>query len=185
MVETGKLQSKKDYWKDFYSRNHILEPSDFCKTVVKNCYLPDNLFDLCCGNGRDTYYLGQHTANVTGIDYAAENKDINNVSFIKSGLKEFLHNISSASFYCRFGIHAIEEELEDLILDKGKELYLEFRSDKDEDFIDDHYRRLINSKKFMSKLRDRNYIIETFVESKGLAVYKGFDPWVIRVICYR
>ncbi|MHC4690209.1 MAG: class I SAM-dependent methyltransferase [Planctomycetota bacterium] len=185
MEKTGELQSKQDYWKEFYSKEHILEPSDFCKTVADNFALPSRLFDLCCGNGRDTYHLGKYTETVIGVDYAAENKPFNNVEFIKSDLRGFLNSVSSASFYCRFGIHAIEEDLEDLVLDKGEELYLEFRSDKDRDFVDDHYRRLINADNFMTKLHDRNYIIETFIESQGLAIYKEFDPWVIRVIAKR
>ena len=185
MDQTGRPQNKKQYWENFYTKEHILEPSDFCKYIVSNYYLPEKVFDLCCGNGRDTYHLSKYTKSVTGVDYASENKDINNISFIKSDLRDFLHSISSGSFYCRFGLHAIEEDLEDLILNKGKKLFLEFRSDKDRDFVDDHYRRLINSHNFINKLRSRDYNIEVFIESQGLAIFKEFDPYVIRVVCNR
>ena len=185
MDQTGRTQNKKQYWENFYNKKHILEPSDFCKYIVSNYYLPDKVFDLCCGNGRDAYHLGKYAKSVTGVDYASKNEDINNISFIKSDLRDFLHSIPSGSFYCRFGLHAIEEDLEDLILDKGDSLYLEFRSDKDKDFLDDHYRRLINGNNFLTKLIHKNFEIKYFIESKNLAVYKQFDPHIIRVICSR
>ena len=38
---------------------------------------------------------------------------------------------------------------------------------------------------FMNKLRSRDYNIELFIESRGLAIFKQFDPYVIRVVCNR
>ena len=58
----------------------------------------------------------------------------------------------------------------------------EFRSDKDNSFIDDHYRRTINGSNFIKKLLQNQFEICYYKEATNLAVYKDQDPVIIRWI---
>lgn len=176
----------KKYWETFYSKDNVLTPSEFCLFILNNYNISNReIVDLCCGNGRDTYALGVASQKAIGVDFA--NKPPNNTvtKFVQSDINDYLLDKSDLSIYCRFGFHSFEEETEDCVIDSAKELYLEFRSDRDDQFVNDHYRRLINGNNFLNKLIDKNFIIKYFIESQGLAVYKKFDPYIIRAICQR
>lgn len=176
------------YWDDFYKNNpkHILTPSDFCRFVVDNYNLSSKeVVDVCCGNGRDTYALSLAAKHTTGVDFASKPEDKEWTTFVQSDINDYLSGKSDLTIYSRFGIHAFDETTEDNVIDRSKELYLEFRSDKDDQFVNDHYRRLINGNSFLTKLISKGFEIRYFRESQGMAVYKNFDPWVIRVVAER
>ena len=186
MEQIGKLQNNQKYWQDFYSRDHILAPSDFCLFLLENYDISNKeIVDICCGNGRDTYALGIAAKKAIGVDFANEPVNEIGVEFVQSDINDYLSDKSDLSIYSRFGFHAFDEQTENCVIDSAKELYLEFRSDKDNQFVDDHYRKLIKGNGFLNKLIDKDFTIRYFVESKGLAVYKTFDPYIIRVICRR
>ena len=184
MAMTGAPRNK--YWKEFYHNNKDrLEPSGFCKFVCNSYdFSTKKVLDVCCGNGRDTYLLGKHCRQIMGIDYAIKPKDDKHIKFIKKDLVSFLTTEKNTYdiVYCRFGLHSLEESVEDAIIDFAKHVFFEFRSDKDNSFIEDHYRRLINGNSFLSKLIARSYDIKFFIESKNLAIYKDENPMIIRVI---
>ena len=61
----------KSYWENFYKNKHTLKPSSFAKFVRKFIKGKDLIvYDLGCGNGRDSYYLGlgKKKWRVIGID---------------------------------------------------------------------------------------------------------------------
>ena len=100
----------------------------------------------------------------------------------------FLNRVNSRDYdatYCRFGLHSLSETIEDLILDFSRLIFFEFRSDKDDSFIDDHYRRTINGNIFLQKIINKGYDVLYFEESKGLALYGKEDPMIIRVVAQR
>ena len=84
--------------------------------------------------------------------------------------------------YCRFGLHSVSEDIEDVILKNSREIYFEFRSDKDDSYLKDHYRRKINGNDIVKKIIDLGYQLLYYKESKDLAVYKEQNPIIIRII---
>tara|TARA_R100000005_G_C4992345_1_gene199570 strand:- start:1907 stop:2476 length:570 start_codon:yes stop_codon:yes gene_type:complete len=185
MEKTGKHQN--DYWTSYYKNKKTINvPSYFCDFVIKNYNLKDKkVVEFCCGNGRDTYTLSNHCSSIVGVDFATKPKDNGNCSFIQADIDSFLNSNSSDNFdtsYCRFGIHSISEELEDKILDFSKEIYFEFRSDLDNSFKPDHYRRTINGNYFINKVIKKGYKILFFQESIDLAPFGDQNPIIIRII---
>lgn len=101
--------------------------------------------------------------------------------------------------YSRFTIHSISEEQEvDTIknsyknLIDGGVLLIEARSMKDDMFskseklsnhegVTDHYRRFIDLEIISNNLRKNNFEIMFSIESRGLAIYKDEDPYIIRI----
>lgn len=184
MDQTGEYRS--DYWKDYYETHFTpTYPSQFAKFVTSQYRLAnEDVLDLCCGNGRDSYYLGEHANRVVGVDVGCCPEPRDNVMFVQTDIDTFSHiyNDSFTTVYCRFGIHAVTEEVQDTIFRFGEFLCLECRSDKDRSFIPDHYRRLINFADLQQQLPRYGYNILFAQESRGLAKHGYQDPVIIRVI---
>lgn len=176
--------NKKVYWEKFYSqKNSTLFPSPFCEFVTKKYNLSNlSITDFCCGNGRDTFHLAQYCKDITGVDFATLPESENNVKFVKDGIPNFIKDNKGLISYCRFGFHAFEEYVEDIIVENSTALILEFRSHLDNSFKDDHYRRLIDGNLFLKKLLLLNYNINFFTVGKNMAIYKEYNPVVVRVI---
>lgn len=157
------------YWKNYYQSGGIEEPSDFAKFVLPK--LKGTLVDIGCGNGRDTRYL--QTENTIGIDPATVGGNAENLS-------------KADNYYARFFFHAVTEKLEDKVLRQiHGTLYAESRAEGDDSYVDDHYRRPINPEKFISKLIKLGYRIKYVEVARGLAVYNGQDPLIIRTVAQR
>lgn len=185
MEPIGKHQS--DYWKQYYKNKKTTDnPSLFCDFVIKNYELENKkIVEFCCGDGRDTYTLSRHCTSVIGVDFATKPKSDRNCIFIQTDIASFLETNNSNDFdvsYCRFGIHSVSEEIEDKILDFSKEIFFEFRSDLDNSFIPDHFRRTINGNHFISKIIKKGYKVLFFQESINLAPHKDQNPVIIRII---
>lgn len=172
------------YWKEFYSKNHTLEPSPFakyCATIIPKG-MP--ILDLGCGNGRDSYFFGERGHKVLGLDYGTKPKDAKNVEFKQAGLTELFqrNQLKGACVYSRFFLHAITTRELKQLLDWTQGLFLaEMRSCKDDSFRADHRRKLIDAKKFLPMLVKRDFKSFTYQEAQGLAIYKKQDPTVIRI----
>ena len=180
-----------DYWSKFYSSNHTLEASNFCKFVIeffgKETRL--NVLDAGCGNGRDSYALSNYH-NVLGLDTAEYVPDsINNCSFDKGDFCTY-DKSSFDVIYSRFTLHSItdEQQVEFLssITRKGSVVCIECRSDKDLDTVrvhgDDHFRNFVNFDRLFDLLNSMGFLVLTAVEDKGFAPYKGEDPVCVRFI---
>ena len=188
MEKTGECQNS--YWVDFYKKTSPEKvPSSFCTFICEKYDLKEKkVLELCSGNGRDTYYLAKHSEKITAVDYAVQPKDIDNTTFIKSEICSFLNRVDPGDYdatYCRFGLHSMDEASEDVVLDFSRLIFFEFRSDKDDSFINDHYRRTINGNIFLKKIINKDYSVVYFNESKGLALYGKEDPMIIRVVAQR
>lgn len=182
------LSIRKKYWENFYcsKKEKKHSPSDFCRFVCDTfSFHEKTMIDFCCGNGRDSYHLAKYSSRIFAIDYAIQNDNMDNITFIQSEILQFIQSNKNNQFditYSRFGLHSLDEETENAILDYSNTVFFEFRSDKDTSFINDHYRRTINGNYFIKKLIDRGYEIIYFIESNNLAVYAEEDPMIIRVI---
>ena len=185
MEKIGKPQN--NYWENFYKNNSLTKkPSDFCKYVCETFDLRElTVLDLCSGNGRDSYYLASQSKKVVAVDQAVKIKNLYNLVCFKEKISNFFLNNKDDDFdltYCRFGIHSIEEEEEDIILQNSRFIAFEFRSDKDDSYKQDHYRRKINGNKFLTKIIHFGFEVCYYKEAKNLAVFKEQDPYIIRII---
>ena len=187
MEKTGQLQN--NYWIEFYKKNNLIQnPSDFCLFVCDNYNLKNkNILELCCGNGRDSYYLSQNCTQITALDKAIKIKEAKNLKSLQMDIVDFYENNNQVydTTYCRFGLHSVSEDIEDVILKNSIEIYFEFRSDKDDSYLNDHYRRKINGNNFVKKIIDLGFELLYYKESKDLAIYKEQNPVIIRIIARR
>ena len=79
-----KKDINKNYWNNFYKKKHISKPSlfaKFCVSKLRN--YNKTIYDIGCGNGRDTVFFNKKKINSIGIDksYSAikKNKKIFNI----------------------------------------------------------------------------------------------------------
>ena len=184
----------KKHWDNFYKKGKApLKPTEFAKFCLEYMTgLSKNnrpiLFDVGCGNGRDTLYF--HKTGmfnyVIGIDEAIENKTELGLYFEGKNFTEF--DIFDCDYvYSRFFIHSIDTyhilRFLEKITYKGQILMSEFRVKGDEPKLyKDHKRNLVDSDWFLQLLISNNFEILYFEKGRGMAKYKTEDPLVIRVI---
>lgn len=206
----------KQYWEDYYAQQEPSEqPSDFARLCVKK-YKAEHgqIFDIGCGNGRDTLYFSSQSIPCAGIDQCKIAIAKNQAKQIRLGFKAAFHAcdfsacdydlLSSGpySVYSRFTLHAINYEEENRLFDhlnNGKRrlayLFIEARSIQDSlygqgkeiglhEFVTSHYRRFIDPLVLRSKL-ERHFDIEYFEEGRGFAKTETEDPCLIRLIARR
>jgi tellurite methyltransferase len=198
----------KNYWDEYYSSKsnltHLNKESSFAQFVfdfLKKQNLNSKnhrLLDVACGNGRDSFYFADCGLNVDCIDLSS-NIVSDKLSFHKTNLFEFnFQNFDS--IYLRFVIHSLtEHELNALMLKIEKEckencyIFIETRSSKEfnheeklETFFNSsegkaHYRILYSLNYLKSKFEEKMKLIYE-IESKGLAMHKEENPWIIRIV---
>ena len=94
--------------------------------------------------------------------------------------------------YLRFLLHAIDDETEKVLLDtlaentpRGTYFVAEFRTAEDamkSKVYDDHYRRFVETDKFLVGLINKGFSVNEFYKGTGLSVYKDEDPFLARVM---
>jgi SAM-dependent methyltransferase len=97
--------------------------------------------------------------------------------------------------YLRFLLHAIDEETEKVLLDAladdtpvGTYFAAEFRTAEDaakSKVYDDHYRRFVETDKFLVELITRGFSVNEFYKGTGLSIYKDEDPFLARVMAVK
>lgn len=205
-----KINDKK-YWSEFYFNNNELtkKPSLFAQYLVENSVINegDVLFELGCGNGRDSIFFAQNNIDVTAVDQCDKNisflnEQHNNISFISDDFTN-LSNLESKVnvVYSRFTLHSINDEGEQRTLNwvynnlkKDGILCVEARTLKDPIFgkgidkgnniwfYNNHHRRFIDALSFKNKLVEMGFEIKLFEENNGFAKHKDDDPVVLRAI---
>jgi SAM-dependent methyltransferase len=190
------------------------EPSDFAQFCINNYKKEcGSIIDIGCGNGRDTFFFSSQSIQSIGLDQSEIVIKGNKAKSSKLGLNcsFFVGDFSNFDFdsichkpysiYSRFTLHAINYKEEDKLFKhlfsniNLKYLFIEVRSIRDllygegkevglHEFVTSHYRRFINPKKLISKLKE-NFEILYFKESQGFAKTKTEDPWIIRTIVKR
>lgn len=179
-----------NYWSDFYSSNHTLESSNFCKYILEYFGSKDlKVLDAGCGNGRDSYALAQ-AYTVTGLDSAEYIPEGNaNCSFVTGDFCDY-DKTSFDVIYSRFTLHSINDEQQESFLSsitrKGTYVCIECRSDGDVNTVrehgDDHYRNFVNFNRLNSLLVELGFKVLVSEEGTGFAPYKSEDPVCVRFI---
>jgi ubiquinone/menaquinone biosynthesis C-methylase UbiE len=205
-----KINDKK-YWSEFYFNNNELtkKPSLFAQYLVENSVINegDVLFELGCGNGRDSIFFAKNNIDVTAVDQCDKNISLlneqhNNISFISDDFTN-LSNLESKVnvVYSRFTLHSINDEGEQRTLNwvynnlkNDGILCVEARTLKDPIFgkgidkgnniwfYNNHHRRFIDAISFKNKLVEMGFEIKFFDENNGFAKHKDDDPVVLRAI---
>ena len=201
---------KKKYWNKFYSQKKPPKENSpfafFCTKILKD--KKEIIFDIGCGNGRDTIFFLKKKYKCFGIDQSKsvilknkkQNKthkkyfickDLSKINFDKIAKGKF-------SIYSRFSLHAINYQEEKKLFEnifKSKNLnylMIETRTIYDElfgvgkrisknEYITDHYRRFIEPKK-LKKVLEKKFKLKKFYVRKNLAKYKKENPKVLRAI---
>lgn len=204
-----KIDDKK-YWSDFYFNNRLTEkPSLFAQYLIENFVIgsEDVLFELGCGNGRDSIFFEKNNIFVTAVDQCENNikllnEKYKNINFLA---KDFT-NLSNLEckvnvVYSRFTLHAINHEGEKRTLKwaynnlkNNGVLCVEARTLKDPIFgkgidkgnniwfYNNHHRRFIDALSFKNRLVEIGFEIVFFEENNGFAKFKDNDPVVLRAI---
>ena len=200
-----------NFWKKFY---RLKKPpvnnskfSKFCLKYLKN--YSGNVFDLGCGNGRDTIFFHKNNINCYGLDQIQIIINKNKKRYKRYKNFFLRKNFSSTNFdkiskerysiYSRFSLHSINSKQEKKFIDnliKSKKLdyiLIETRTIHDElygvgkkiskyEYFTDHYRRFIEPHKLKKKFKKR-FKIKFFKIGKNLAKFKKENPKVLRIIC--
>ena len=197
------------YWNFFYKKKGLTNKnSNFSKFIsLKNKDKKTIIYDIGCGNARDTFFFNKKKYICYGIDRSKEIIQKNkkkyktikdkfiNKNFCIFFKKKIKHNFS---VYSRFTLHSINYADENKLLkslQKQKNLvnlFIETRTLKDElygvgkkigkhEYISSHYRRFIDPKIIKEKLK-KNFKIIYFKQGINFAKYKKENPWVLRII---
>jgi tellurite methyltransferase len=204
-----------DYWNEYYKKQSPGdEPSNFAKFCIENYrHETGAIFDLGCGNGRDTLFFSSMKLDAFGLEQSESVVEKNVKKNLSLGLKAkfMVEDFSRFEFdtatkgdysiYSRFTLHAISYEEQDRLFKNIKSakrlryLFIEARSIHDDlyghgtqvgehEFITSHYRRFIDPKILIKSLKDVFKII-SFEESRNFSVIEGDNPCLIRVIAKR
>ena len=176
--------------------------------IKKNTFL----IDVGAGDGRDSFYFRKKAKHVYSIDQSniaiKKNKlktrrlGFKNVTFknLSSNHLKKIVNKKVNFIYARFFIHAINEVNEDIFLKSIKKNFgsntlvsLEFRTTKDNlmkkgkklskyERLTDHYRRFIDTNKFIKKLKKMNFKIIYKKTGINLSKTKNDNPHLCRII---
>lgn len=198
-----------NYWNNFYKNRINMLPSQFAIFIANEYPKKNSVVDIGCGSARDTIFLSKLYQKVVGVDASSEiiniNKklenigdniifllnDLSNESNLINLLNDELGEIRNCIFYARFFIHAVDEHIENKLLNlfnrckNNNILALEFRTIKDKNLkkeFGNHYRRYIDSNYLINKLANMNLKVEYFVEGQGYAKYKVDDAFIARLI---
>lgn len=205
------MNDSKEYWEGYYKSNPSPSgASPFAKFVAGFLKPGEHLYELGCGNGRDSVFFASFGVNVVAFDQCQEEVDFLNQSEAKSNLKfksgDFtdLGDLAPVDYvYSRFTLHSVNSEQEQNTLHwieksllPGGLVFIEIRSVKDElfgvgtkvgenEFVTTHYRRFVEFDPFVKRVESTGLKVLFQLESKGLAPYKNEDPVVIRVIAQK
>ena len=201
---------KKFYWNSYYKKklspNFGSKFSKFCYKLLKG--YKGSVYDLGCGNGRDTKFFHSKKINCYGVDQALtaikqnqrnefKNKKlyINN-DFTKLDFDKL--NKNRYTIYSRFSLHSINLKEENRLFKKlirSKKLdyiMIEARTIHDNlfgvgkkiskyEYFTDHYRRFIDPLIFKKKYQ-KKFKILFFKVDKNFAKFKNENPKVMRII---
>jgi ubiquinone/menaquinone biosynthesis C-methylase UbiE len=189
-----------EYWQKYYENNTVENgiptPSPFALFVKSRLPKAEFVLDYGCGNGRDTYYFGQHHTCI-GLDPANKPPSTDWAVFYKQTLQEYNHIGEPFDLiYSRFSLHSVPEEEENYFLkfasNNCQYIAIECRTKNDKlndgtdriktDYATEHYRRFIDMNELEQKLIKLGFRIIYSEESTEFAPYKGTKPSCLRII---
>ncbi|HKK86161.1 MAG TPA: class I SAM-dependent methyltransferase [Roseovarius sp.] len=210
---TDALLERDEYWASFYSRKSagaaLTPPSQFAAFTATEIEAESAIFDIGCGNGRDSVFFAELgfkvialDASETAIEVAKEKADargVSNIQFLNANvtsprLDSAIRQLGSRSacIYARFFLHAITHEeqaqlfsaLKDALL-PGHRLAFEYRTTADQALEKEappHYRRYQNAEDVDTQLTGLGFKKIYGIEGQGFAKYKAEDAIVARCL---
>ena len=178
------VKNNEGYWNEFYRRDFVHVPSQFCVFVSTYINANSTVVELGCGNGRDSHFFSNMNFSVIGIDLSLSaietsigNSDSNkDIKFLCGDISEenICEDISQVigsrrestdvCFYSRFVIHSIDEQQQtsfmlglNNLMKRGDRIFFEFRSKEDKEtkkVYGNHYRRYVDTELFIRQLVD-------------------------------
>lgn len=180
----------KNYWKDFYKKEvkDIEKPSSFALWFIKNAKLfgidlLKPIYDIGCGNGRDSKYFIKKGFDVISTDVNSE------YGLVEDVIQFMSRKLKAGIFYSRFFLHSITDiEILDFInmIPKKSWFVAEYRVIGDKPVIyKNHKRNFIDQDWLLTCLVNREYEIRFSQVRRDLAIYKNENPLIGRVIAYK
>ena len=174
-----------DYWAKFYRRFDNSTPTPFCLWALPRMK-GSVVFDLGCGNGRDTEKIAE-ILPVMDVDPHAPSL-MAEFRYHQTTVEDFIQLVPCSphdTVYARWFFHAITEAVEDKVLDWCKgQLFVEARVES-VNVLDNHYRRPLDPAIFAAKLIVREFEIDYLEVQQGWSKVGEDDPWLMRVEAHR
>ena len=200
------LDINNSYWNYFYKSNiskSLGMNSNFAEFTLRNIneifiketHKKTTLLDIGCGNGKDLNYFRRNGIDAYGVDLNIGD----NFRYIT---RDNALNITKKCdiYYLRFFIHTLREtELDAFLLNlfkimpKVSYIFLETRSSKDvtdnersetnfQSSIGSAHYRMLYSHNYLSIKVKKYFNVFFSIEDKGLATFRGEDPYIIRMV---
>jgi len=168
----------KEYWEEYWRTHEVLAPSSFAKWArprMEGIYV----FDVGCGNGRDTTYLAEQHRTI-GIDPFAPNSLLYRQLTWQQMLEEYPDSEWN-TLYARFFLHSIEEHEEAELLEAWQgQVFIEARELGD-DIDDTHWRRPISSELLVDEMISMGYQIKYYEISDEFSIQGDDKPLLFRI----
>ncbi len=172
-----------EYWKEYYE-SHDMEPPSTFAMWARPRIAGDTVFDVGCGNGRDTVYI-KEKHEVIGFDpFAPWVETVTGSLFQRRTWRQMLRvypPTGNDTLYARWFFHAIEATEQDELLRRWRgQLFVEARDDGGE-HPTDHWRRPVDSATLVEHLRQLEYKIDYYKVSNEFSVVGKDKPLLFRV----
>lgn len=208
----GGLRERRDFWSRHYAaegRRIPETPSPFARWVAER-EPAGRLFDVGCGNGRDTRFFVAHGYDVTPLDLLprASRRVLGRLPahtrpqvqpFNLQSLRQALATGGRASFerrpvtvYGRFLLHALSDysrenfwRFTSMALSGGGRCYLEFRTDRDATLpkaFGRHFRRFLSPEAVAAEARAAGGRVVHTEAGRSMSPFENEDPHLCRMI---
>jgi tellurite methyltransferase len=201
-----------DYWDSFYSAWEMNPPSQFAALVLSEFIVKESvIFDLGCGNGRDSRFFSLYGCQVEASDGSmeaisrleTESKLSTKLNYAvvdygdSSTFLQYLESRRSGSlkslYYARFLLHALNDETLATFIEtikkaskSGDVIAAEFRTKKDDRLggkvTPIHFRRGLDLHEVLAEFDRDRYRVILSEEGFGYARYQTDDAHVARLI---
>ena len=181
----------------------------FYKNFIKR---NNEILEIGCGNGRDAFLFSKKTKKIIALDQSKNAIKINlllskkfkkKINFLNKDFAKIYKDkrLKFDILYARFFLHTINQKQENDLFKiikyfKKKNSFLvglEFRTNKDilikkgkyinqNTRFTDHYRRFINVKSFLEKIKKNNFKVVYFKQGINLSKTKNENPNLCRLI---
>lgn len=175
------------HWEKFYKTAKTpVEPSSFAKFCAAEWFPrgePLMIWDVGCGNGRDTYFFAGLGHAAIGVDKFNRPADQGRAQFFQTDLADRTYH--GDILYSRFFLHSIEQKKAQALIEQSDCAYFmaECRATGDEPRLyPDHKRHFIDGNWLLKELERNGYEILYFRKAADVAKFQGENPLVIRVI---
>lgn len=172
---TNNAMSK--YWEKYYKKVKKQEPSSFAKFVLP--FIDGTVLDMGCGNGRDVYFLSDHTIAL-GIDESFEGELV-----VKWNAEDYIKKFPPPNvLYTRFFWHSIPRKLQlDILKWVSGKICIEARTTEDKlrKHIYNHDRTYVDVPQLVKDLKKNGFQIIRLEEGE-FSQFKKENPHLVRVI---